>query len=158
LSSIAIDSLQNIYFGTYDFGFVKKQASSFSNWNTSNSLLPDDIIHTVTVERNGIIWLGTNSHGVVRFDENMWSGDKEIEKGQGIALFPVPCISELQVSSLKGIEEISIVDVLGKNVFYKAFPGKANSETINLSSLSSGIYFLLLRTGQESRLRRFIKE
>lgn len=73
---------------------------------------------------------------------------------------PNPTNGLLNINSGKAINgnvKIEVIDALGKVLIsedYKEF----NQSTINLSSLSSGIYFVKISTGDNATTKKFIKE
>ena len=70
-----------------------------------------------------------------------------------INLFPNPAQNQLSVSNIPQNSFISIFDITGKSVFKRHI----NSETaiINLSSLSNGIYNIIISDGFEIVSRKF---
>lgn len=95
------------------------------------------------------------------------SVDKRIEVNQGeIIVFPNPLIENLlniQFSLIdKSTLEILIYDLTGKLIFqdkgYKEFDKGKNKKTIDLQTLSSGTYILLVKTNESDHQLKFIKQ
>jgi Secretion system C-terminal sorting domain len=159
ITSVAIDSLQNIYVGSYDFGLIKKEGINFTSWNTSNSPMPDDIVYCVTIERNGVIWVGTDSHGVVRFDENSWLNNSEINNNVILSVYPNPCKNNLIINwNKKSDGEIKIFDLEGRTVYLNNIDKINSTIAIDVSSFSAGAYFIHIKSGEGNSSRLFIKE
>ena len=78
---ITIDSLNikwiglGVYYGgpidVQPGGLVKFDGKNWTNFNTSNSGLPDDNIHAIAIDKQGKKWIGTYN-GLAVFDDNHW--------------------------------------------------------------------------------------
>lgn len=93
-----------------------------------------------------------NSCSAVSLKEN----DKSIE----FQLFPNPTSSMLTVSSdqfTNGTTNISISDVLGKTVL-NTESKNTHQINLNVSELSSGVYFLKVNSEGNSSIKKFVKE
>jgi ligand-binding sensor domain-containing protein len=68
INSIAEDSAGILWIGTSTQGLVKMDPvhRQFTNFNKTNSLLPDNEINAVSLLGNDL-WLGTEEHGLIRF-------------------------------------------------------------------------------------------
>lgn len=64
---------QFIWAGTSNGLFrVAKATGDTIRYTTDNSGLPDNWINTITVDKNGIKWIGTTKKGLTRFDGSAW--------------------------------------------------------------------------------------
>jgi len=93
---------------------------------------------------NGIIDLKESSLAVVDEKQSIFS------------LYPVPTTGKLQIrfnKELEEIKELQIVDVTGKLLFKDRQP---TSNTVDVSNLTSGTYFLRIRTEASVGVRPFI--
>ncbi len=52
---------------------ISAQAQQWINFNTSNSPLPTNSIHSITIENDTIRWIGTWGSGLVKFDGSNWT-------------------------------------------------------------------------------------
>ena len=141
LSSITIDSLENFYIGSYGAGILKRTNGNYVRWDTTSGI-PDENIFTVALERNGLIWAGTESHGLVRFDENLWNSIAE-QSQTSFSIYPNPFSDHVTLTSLENIRGIRVTDVAG-SVIYSREMGNSlpKNLTVDLPALSPGIYFL----------------
>jgi len=73
---------------------------------------------------------------------------------QSISVFPNPSSSQLNISASEQIEKINIMDLTGKTIKTIVQPNK----TIDVSSLTKGMYFLQVHTEKGITSKRFIKE
>ena len=120
LTTLVIDSLQNFYIGSYDKGLIKKSGNIFAHWDTQNSGMTDDLIYAVAVERNGVIWCGTETHGVVRFDENMLTAVGDINKNVQFDLWPNPGNDQAALHFKSNADrKIKVIDLIGNCVLEK---------------------------------------
>jgi len=72
-----------------------------------------------------------------------------------IRIFPNPASDILQVSSIKGMTDFQIFNILGQPVISKTNP---ESAIIDISSLNSGIYLIRIRQEASDKTFRFIKK
>jgi hypothetical protein len=73
-----------------------------------------------------------------------------------LSYYPNPAISMLNIENANGIETVSIINTLGQAVFTKAI--NSNSTQVDVSSLSKGIYFVTVTSGNASKTVKIIKE
>lgn len=98
-------------------------------------------------------WTNIDNGASFSLDCN-YMGVNDIELAQSIFLYPNPTNTVLSINSDKNIESIVIVDVMGKTV--KTMLPINNS--IDVSNLPKGIYFLQAHTDQDLVSKKFIKE
>ncbi|PCJ00449.1 MAG: hypothetical protein COB15_02775 [Flavobacteriales bacterium] len=81
--------------------------------------------------------------------------DNEVTTSSNISLYPNPSSNQLTIiSSQLNIDEISIINITGKTI--KTITN--NSNLINVSDLSKGIYFLQIKSNDRVITKKFIKE
>ncbi|MFM9028226.1 MAG: T9SS type A sorting domain-containing protein, partial [Bacteroidota bacterium] len=157
LTSLTFDSLQNLYIGSFDKGLIKKVGNSFVYWDTQNSVMPDNLVYAVLVERNGIIWCGTETHGVVRFDEfGVTSiGENSRSESSSISIYPNPASYTMNVRFRQAAEQhIRITDKLGNTV--QDLLVSNDHATVDVSDLDPGVYFLLKIAVSGTEAVRFV--
>lgn len=78
---------------------------------------------------------------------------------ENISVFPNP-VEKLMVIhyQLSDDADLKILDVAGKDVLSTNLPKNTSSETIDVSILSSGMYFLKLETGKKIIFQKFVKQ
>ena len=113
--------------------------------------------------------------GFGRFNENVdtrtsvWSAVREIEfYGSQIVsvaendiaispiIYPVPAKYKLQVSSEKQYNLISVHDLAGNLILQKNLSQPTLDYTLNISSISSGVYFISLQGEQQFQSKKFV--
>ena len=73
----------------------------------------------------------------------------------GVSIFPNPTKGALNIKGLEStLESVEIYSVTGKKVFSIV----TNLETINVSAIANGVYFLKLNTANATKTIKFIKE
>ena len=84
-------------------------------------------------------------------------GIKEMDKNQGISIYPNPTTNIINIKvENQIIEAVGIFNLLGKEVLrFSNKEIKANS--INISMLTNGIYVIKVKTKIGSYSRKFIK-
>src|SRR5215203_1704984 len=62
----------NIFYILFSLLFLNAKAQGWTVYNTTNSLLPDNHIQAITIQKNGVKWIGT-ANGLARFDGRNWT-------------------------------------------------------------------------------------
>jgi hypothetical protein len=84
-------------------------------------------------------------------------GIKNLNTQPGFFLSPNPASSELVVSSGSHIGNVTIVDALGRTVLTHD-ANYSSQTTININSLSKGVYFLQMNDASKISTQKFIKD
>jgi len=162
----ATNSNYSIYFTSIDTGYITsgdfgahiiKTVDGGASWHTQysslNNLRSTYFTNANTgyvVGYNGTILKTTNSGGG-------YIGIEELTDEQEINLYPNPTSEYLTVRAEgEKIKELRVINVLGEEVLKK----KLNdyTETIDVSSLAKGIYFLEVKTEKGISIKKLIKE
>jgi ligand-binding sensor domain-containing protein len=69
-TDITTDGNGNVWVAGY--GLLRYDGTTWTNWTTANSGLPSDIVLSVTVAPDGVVWAGT-AEGLARFDGTNWT-------------------------------------------------------------------------------------
>ncbi|MEI7802349.1 MAG: two-component regulator propeller domain-containing protein [Bacteroidota bacterium] len=72
IDKVVADYDNNIWVGLENNGIAKFDGSIWTLYNSSNSLLPSNIVHSISVDRNNKIWVGTDN-GLASFYNNSWT-------------------------------------------------------------------------------------
>ena len=86
------------------------------------------------------------------FFENNNSSTSVFDKSNEVNIFPNPAKNILNIQTYKSIDRIEIIDQLGKTIIKNNF-----HKTLNISTLSKGIYTINLYKGNEKIYKRFSK-
>jgi len=90
---------------------------------------------------------------VVDFEDITTSTDR-LSLDSSINIYPNPTIGELSIKNNSlTIDQIDVIDITGKTL-----QTVKNSKTINVSSLSVGVYFVKIIMGKEIVIKKFIKQ
>lgn len=71
-------------------------------------------------------------------------------------LYPNPANNQIEFSTTESVQSLEIIDFNGKVIAPK-FTAKQNKYLIDLTALASGVYYLRVKSGQETASHRFIK-
>jgi hypothetical protein len=101
---------------------------------------------------------GSNDFYIAKLSESV--GIDDMQQGIGaIDIFPNPATDEIKIENLKSkIDAVEIFNTLGEKVYNSEEGFRKNAETINVSTLSSGIYFVRVRTGEGVSSAKFVKQ
>lgn len=93
--------------------------------------------------------------GTITVNEVLGVGDNNLKK---ISVYPNPSSSTINLVLPKNMQngQITVFDILGKQVYSQAFESKDNL-AINISNWSTGSYFLKVVSGENTQTERFIK-
>lgn len=122
------------------------KGTDLSNWQTKTDLAQ------VTLSNNE--WLGLSFSARRPFIPQEASGSlsNNTEEKVVFALYPNPTSEILNVETAEIIQEATVFNNLGKQIL------KTNQPNVNVSALSSGIYFLELKTNSGKETKKFIKK
>lgn len=85
------------------------------------------------------------------------TGIQSFNKSSNVFISPNPATNELTVASASHIGKIQVIDALGKTVLSHD-ANYTSQTTINISSLSKGVYFLQINDGTNVSTKKFIKD
>lgn len=74
----------------------------------------------------------------------------------GFTMYPNPTTNYLNISANNTIEQIAIFDIIGRNVFNEAI--NLRTSEVNISELTTGIYFIQVVSGTQKGSYKFIKQ
>ena len=97
---------------------------------------------------------GGNDYWVVKLTEILSVGD--VTDTNTIRIYPNPATDILEITTQSTIKKLKILDVLGATVM-KFSPGKT-FRSIDISSLNSGSYFILIENINGTLVKKFIKQ
>lgn len=157
-----------------DFNYDLQLSTSRDNFVGKDSLLTVNIFNNSQWDSSyidSVVYADTllNVEGFI-YDVDVWgdialfqkSGDNSINNLSGenslLSVYPNPATDKIYISSDKNNEisdlEINVLDALGKNVLSKTFFD--SSEYIDVSSLNSGMYFVIISNGEESHVSKLL--
>lgn len=118
-------------------------ASTYS-WSPSGSGAAIAVSPTVTMSYTviGTAVNGCTNSASITQSVSTCAGINELSSNNEIRIFPNPAKDQITVSYSAAIKTIKIVDVNGKLVLQKTNTDNSLSQTINISELRSGIYFV----------------
>ena len=79
------------------------------------------------------------------------------ENARSFYIYPNPAKDEIRISSNERIEEVTVYNINGQQTIAISQQLSANSCTINIANLNSGIYIIKINTEKENIVKRFIK-
>jgi hypothetical protein len=108
------------------------------------------------IDTLGNVWVVdyNDLHTLLTPNSPQWLSNKEIVNNERINIYPNPTKGNLSISASSDITKVSILDITGSTINTINNP----KITIDVSSLSKGVYFILIETVQGNSLEKFIKE
>ena len=100
-----------------------------------------------------------NAHPRLKICYTIPAGIVETANDNSLNIFPNPASNQLTITNPRfAIESIVVFDMLGQKV-YSERPTNINHQlTVNVSELSSGIYFVKVKGEKEERVVKFVKQ
>ncbi|MCH9659340.1 MAG: T9SS type A sorting domain-containing protein, partial [Bacteroidetes bacterium] len=111
------------------------------------------VIENVLVAKT-ILNNSAGCNGLQEIQDQCLLGTMDSSLEQAVVLHPNPASNFLQVSTSSGIqiESVNIISLLGSQVM------KTNNQTINVSALASGVYFVQVATSAGILTKKIVKE
>lgn len=120
-------------------------------------------IQAVHATSPNLLFVGTNSNDVANNSGWIFTncGPTGIVENYNdeISLFPNPVSSELRIKNAEfRINELEVFDAFGQKIFIQQPSAKSQQLVINVSDFNPGIYFVKVRSNEEERIAKFMKE
>ncbi|WP_370476564.1 T9SS type A sorting domain-containing protein [Tamlana flava] len=154
--NVTVEGANIIWMSTQN-GLTRFDGVNWETYNTDNSTLPSNTINSILVDENGTKWVGTDK-GLISFKGNaLSSSDKKFSKVQ-FKLFPNPAndFLTLEISPDAISSTIEVFNVQGKLI--KSMKMTNNSYILDISTISSGMYFIQLKTTNGMSIKKFVKQ
>lgn len=150
INSVFIDQNDRVYIGSQNAGLIMKEGFTFTNYDSTNSPVPDMDVLCVTRDSSGILWLGTVYGGLVRLDEGILDGVREWSDAEGPVLWPSVTAKGEMVSFKEDDVQVRIYDRTGRVCLSALSSGKLR---INLEE---GLYIVELRKNGRSNFTKLV--
>lgn len=131
--------------------FTDTAALDFSLRPGSPAIGAGAVIAEPATDYRNNLYYPIRSIGAIESEQS--NADVAIIRNAEFSLRPNPCGDMLSVESSHPIIEVSVLDLLGREVFHASSP----NSSLDLSSLPPGAYSLFARRQSETLLRRFLK-
>ena len=110
------------------------------------------LVEVVALYENGKKSVGVTMSAKLEDNESVAE-----ETESSIQLYPNPASNDIHISSNERIEEVRIYNINGQQTIAISQQLSANSCTINIANLNSGIYIVKINTEKGNIVKRFIK-
>lgn len=133
--------------------------NTFTDWQPFSNLLPNVIVNELEINNaTNLLYAGTYGRGL--WVSPLVEGTAGVEdriSENNITIYPNPATSEFTIVLPKTMKaEIRIFDITGKLLIYEADALISNKHTVNVSSLSSGTYFVRLNTEEGTATKKLL--
>ena len=153
---IVEDNSGNIWMAT-DEGVLMYNGQNWKKYTTSDGLI-SNYVYCIAIDHLGNKWFGTYE-GVSKFCESFSVTNLNSNINTDIQIFPNPASDFITVYSPGYASQrkiISVKNILGQEV-YMENTNFDKQQTINISKLKRGTYFLSMTINNKSLVRKFIK-
>ena len=105
----------------------------------------------------GTARVGTNDDiAIARYHTGINTSVAEIGAESNLSVFPNPAVNQLTVTSEKTLNNVELLDALGRTVLTQT--SNANRFQLDLSQIPSGIYLLRATDGERMFTQKVVKE
>jgi hypothetical protein len=130
-------------------------------WYLNGSLMPGQTSQFLNISQDGMYSVAvTDAAGCTKVSSTSYItagpvNTSELPNQSTITLFPNPTTSTFTITSTDKIEEVKVYDILGDVIRnYELGIRNGNSATIDISSLSKGIYFAEIKDDKKNVVNR----
>lgn len=148
---------EGLYLGM-DYGIYYID-NTFSDWQPYNNLLPNVMINEFDINKTTkTLYAGTYGRG-------LWAsplvdstiGMEDVLSESMVSIYPNPATSEITIALPKSIQaEIRIFDISGKLLVFEAQTLVNSKHKVNVSSLSSGAYFVRVNSEEGTVTKKLL--
>lgn len=133
--------------------------NTFTDWQPYSNLLPNVMVNELEI--NNV----TNMLYAATYGRGLWvsplvegtAGVEDRISENNVAIYPNPATSEFTIALPKSMKaEIRVFDITGKLLIYEADALIANKHKVDVSSLSSGTYFIRLNTEEGTATKKLL--
>jgi N-acetylneuraminic acid mutarotase len=154
--TVCVNSTVNILIGTPSGGTYFGTGVGGNNFNASLAGAGNHAVNYLYTDSNGC-----SDTITINLFVDLCTGTVQIESDEnGISFFPNPAENQLTVANqLEIFGEIEIYNVFGKKVYEsKEYSSHDNAYSIDISGLSSGVYFLTVTDVRKNKMTgKFVK-
>lgn len=133
--------------------------NTFTDWQPYSNLLPNVYVNELEINNTtNTLYAGTYGRG-------LWAsplvestiGIEDVISESTMSIYPNPATSEFTIAIPKSMQaEVRVFDITGKLLIYEAKTQIANKHTVDVSSLSSGTYFVRLNTEDGTATKKLL--
>ena len=135
--------------------------NTFEEWQSYSNLLPNVIINELEINKvTKMLYAGTYGRGLwVSPLVTGTTGVEELAFRKEVSLHPNPATSEVIITTPYSISgELRVFDTTGKLLIYDHEALFGNSYSLDISSLSTGAYFVRLNTAKGEVTKKLLKQ
>jgi hypothetical protein len=108
-----------------------------------------------------VVWNETRDGTDVYYKRNLTGnpvGIKDLQSADPqFTVFPNPASTEIKVKSLENLNELTIYDIYGKEIYHSGILNSSPELRIPVSGFPAGIYFIQLKNETGKSVQKFIK-
>ena len=143
-----IDTQEHKYLGIK----FSDNSNDYYAWIYLSTIIHDYNDYEFTI--HGFAYNSTAEEGIEAGDMGNGVGMDEMEN-KSVSFYPNPAQNTLYFKEIKQFKEVMITDISGKRVLIDQ---NVSRQSIDISSLKAGVYFLKIDTEDEQFVTKFIKE
>ena len=158
INDIEQDQNGNLYLGT-DIGVIASGNQGFS-WEVLGENIPSVIVNDLFIhEGTQYVYAGTYGRSSYKLDiSTLILGANDVTFDSQFIVYPNPASEVVYIKLPFESQDASIVlyDTLGRSVFNQDFTEPNGQQTINISELPTGVYFVKIQQGGNQASKRLV--
>jgi hypothetical protein len=135
---------------------IAKEKYHFVNWTINNVVVSTDAAYSF-VANNPVSLVAVFKYG---------QGVDDMEETTGFKVYPNPATNELTITNYEfeinneqlTMNNVEIYDIYGRKISSHHLIPSSSNHLINISHLSSGVYFIKIINSKSFSVQKFIKE
>ncbi len=145
---------------------LKRKIVGWQTYSTRNSIIENDYIQDLAIDKYGNKWIATWGGGVYRFDNTnfqkikLLTSDVPFTNNHSFNIFPNPAINEINIKfneTLKTNSQIDLINSQGQ-IIKTIYIDKGQNETsIDVSNFNTGVIFIRITNESGITVRKVIK-
>lgn len=133
--------------------------NTFTDWQPYSNLLPNVYVNELEINKvDGLLYAGTYGRGL--WASPLVTGVAGVEdriSENNVSLYPNPANSQFTIVLPKAMKaEIRIFDISGKLLIYETESSISNKHSVDVSSLSSGTYFVRINSEEGTATKKLL--
>jgi ligand-binding sensor domain-containing protein len=135
---VAIDKAQTKFLAMQQNGLVIFKNGQWTNLTSNNSPLPENFLLSLAIEKDSILWIGTLSHGLVKWNMYANSSINVIEPQK--QCLNIVFANNTEISLGKMYESVEIHNLSGQLCV-----ATKNTDRVSLNMFNNGVYIVVLK-------------
>ena len=133
--------------------------NTFTDWQPYSNLLPNVYVNELEINKvDGLLYAGTYGRGL--WVSPLVTGTAGVDdriSNNSVSLYPNPATAQFTIALPKAMKaEVRVFDISGKLLIYETESSISNRHSVDVSSLSSGTYFVRINSEEGTATKKLL--